>query len=415
MACERFGVFKSVNRTIVCQNTVARRQRRKPRKTGTKKCNFPFRLRITCVDGKNWKLWVFQGQHNHSPYDTLIGHSFSGRLNPEEKDLCISLSVNGVKPALILSTMKSRHSKNVSTARTIYNVKSKFRIKAMEGRTKMQKLLQLLDVHHYVTSNKRETNSGRVLELFWSHPDGSKLAQCFPTVLLLDCTYKTNRWSMSLFHAVGVTPTSLSFTIAYCFMSAEKTENYIWALQQLRQLYSSSNLPSVIVTDDDQQLQNAVNLIFPEATRLLCTYHISCNVSSHFEKDIASSITEDLEDIKQDWETLWRFADHALYEINLAYFLKAWSMLYPTTVSYLRTQWLARKEQFVYALTNNILHLGNTTTNRAESEHAALKNFLRCSTGDFLKCWQDMDNQWVTRVINIRASLEKQNRCCTRI
>ncbi|KAI3848570.1 hypothetical protein MKW92_021703, partial [Papaver armeniacum] len=167
------------------------------------------------------------------------------------------------------------------------------------------------------------------------------------------------------------------------------------------------NLPSVIVTDDDHQLQDAVNLIFPEATRLLCTYHISCNVSSHFEKDIPSSRTEDLEDIKQDWETLWRSADHAMYEINLAYFLKAWRMLYPTTVSYLRTQWLARKEQFVYAWTNNILHFGNTTTNRAESEHAALKNFLRCSTGDFLKCWQDMDNQWVTRVINIRASLEK--------
>ncbi|KAI3850654.1 hypothetical protein MKX03_026651, partial [Papaver bracteatum] len=114
-------------------------------------------------------------------------------------------------------------------------------------------------------------------------------------------------------------------------MSAEKTENYIWALQQLRQLYSASNLPSVIVTDDDQQLQNTVNLIFPEATRILCTYHISCNVSSHFEKDIPSSRTEDLEDIKKDWETLWRSAGHAMYEINLAYFLKTWRMLYPTT------------------------------------------------------------------------------------
>ncbi|KAI3995093.1 hypothetical protein MKX01_031895 [Papaver californicum] len=282
MACERFGEFKRVNRTYVGQNAVARHQRKKPRKTGLKKCNCPFRLRITCVDGINWKLWVFKGQHNHSSYETLIVHSFSGRLNPEEKDLCISLSVNG----------------NVSITRTIYNVKSKFKVKVMEGRTNMQ-------------------------------------------------------------------------------------------------LYSSNNLPSVIVTNDDHQLHNAVNLIFPEATRLLCTYHISCNVTSHFEKDIPSNKSEDLENIKQDWETLWRFADHAMYEINLAYFLKTWSMMYPTTVRYLRTQWLARKEQFVYEWTNNILHFGNKTTNQAESEHAALKNFLRCSTGDFLK------------FINIRASLEK--------
>ncbi|KAI3979678.1 hypothetical protein MKX01_013773, partial [Papaver californicum] len=157
---------------------------------------------------------------------------------------------------------------------------------------------------------------------------------------------------------------------------------------------------------DDHQLRNAVHLIFPEATRLLCTYHISCNVTSHFEKDIPSYKLGDLENIKQHWETLWRYADHAMYEINLSYFLRTWSMLYPTIVRYLRTQWLARKEQFVYTWTNN-LHFGNTTTNRAESEHATLKNFLQWSTGDFLKCWQDMNNQWVTRVINIRASLEK--------
>lgn len=173
----------------------------------------------------------------------------------------------------------------------------------MEGRTKMQKLLQLLDEHHYVTYNQREAASGRVLELFWSHPDGSRLAQCFPTILLLDCTYKTNQWGMTLFHAVGMTSTTQSFTIAYCFMSAEKEENYVWALERLRQLYSPNHLPSVIVTDDDLQLQNAVSLI-PEATRLLYTFHISCNVSKHFNKDIPSEETEDIESIKKDWENV---------------------------------------------------------------------------------------------------------------
>ncbi|MCL7050601.1 hypothetical protein MKW94_011499, partial [Papaver nudicaule] len=168
-------------------------------------------------------------------------------------------------------------------------------------------------------------------------------------------------------------------------------------------LYSPNKLPSVILTDDDQALQSAVSLTFPEATRLLCTYHISCNVTSHFEKEIRGGKIEDkledpenenskqdweedLENIKKDWENVWRSANHAMYEINSSYFFKTWTGRYPIAVSYVRTQWLARKEQFVHAWTNNILHLGNTTTNRAESEHAALKNFLRCSTGDFLKC-----------------------------
>ncbi|KAI3845714.1 hypothetical protein MKX03_024619 [Papaver bracteatum] len=265
MACERFGEYKNVNISIE-KNAVTRRLRRKPRTTGTNKCKYPFRLRATYFDGMNWRLRVLNGEHNHLPYETLIGHSFSGRLNPAEKYFCISFSVNGVNPTLILS-------------RIIYNAKSKFRTKVMEGRTKMQKLLQFI--------------------------------------------------------------------------------------------------------------------IFPKATRFLCTFHISCNVSKHFDKDIPN------------WENVWRSANHEMYEINLSYFLKAWSMKYPTTVSYLRKQWLARKEQFVHAWTNNILYLGITSTNQVESEHAALKKFLQCSTSDFLKCWKDMDNQWITRVINIQASLEK--------
>ncbi|KAI3979677.1 hypothetical protein MKX01_013772, partial [Papaver californicum] len=78
MACENFGEFKRVNRTCIGQNAVARRQRKNPRKTGSKKYNCPFRLRIT---------WPTQSL----PYETLIGHSFLGRLNPEEIFLCICL------------------------------------------------------------------------------------------------------------------------------------------------------------------------------------------------------------------------------------------------------------------------------------------------------------------------------------
>ncbi|WP_409226421.1 hypothetical protein [Klebsiella pneumoniae] len=34
--------------------------------------------------------------------------------------------------------------------------------------------------------------------IFWAHPESIKLVKCFPHVLLMDCTYKTNKYKMQL-------------------------------------------------------------------------------------------------------------------------------------------------------------------------------------------------------------------------
>jgi histone-lysine N-methyltransferase SETD2 len=43
------------------------------------------------------------------------------------------------------------------------------------------------------------------------------------------------------------------------------------------------------------------------------------------------------------------------------------------------------KEKVVRALTNDVMHFGNTTTNRAESSHGVLKKYLTYGLGDFVR------------------------------
>ncbi|KAI3872365.1 hypothetical protein MKW92_041706, partial [Papaver armeniacum] len=154
----------------------------------------------------------------------------------------------------------------------------------------------------------------------------------------------------------------------------------------LKDLYSPNYLPSLFIGDDDQQLQKGLAEVFPEATNILCAFHIKRNV---YKRRLGRSLDAE---------------SYAMYKINLDCVERSWGKKYPKWISYVKTQWLARKEKFVCAWTNQIKHFGNRTTNRVEGEHAILKRFLKCSTGKFLKCWQDMDNAWLTRGIKIRAS-----------
>jgi hypothetical protein len=52
--------------------------------------------------------------------------------------------------------------------------------------------------------------------------------------LLLDCTYKTNRFNMPLLNICGVTGNNKTPQFALCFLSSEKEEDYQWALQQFK-------------------------------------------------------------------------------------------------------------------------------------------------------------------------------------
>jgi hypothetical protein len=96
----------------------------------------------------------------------------------------------------------------------------------------------------------------------------------YPEILILDCTYKTNKYGMPLLDMIGVDATRRSFCIAFAFLSGETEEDYMWALQRLRTLYEQCGgvLPSVILTDRCLAAMNAASTLFPSAT-YLCVWH----------------------------------------------------------------------------------------------------------------------------------------------
>jgi hypothetical protein len=87
-----------------------------------------------------------------------------------------------------------------------------------------------------------------------------------PYLLLIDCTYKTNRFGMPLLDIVGITATNTAFYVGFAFLSDEKQPSYELALRNLKSVYSQLNIPvtapATVLTDKDRALINALHETF---------------------------------------------------------------------------------------------------------------------------------------------------------
>ena len=73
LGCERVG---SIGDTKNLQTIVS----------GTRKCDCPFRVRGRWLnDDEGWILKLIYRAHNHDLSESLVGYSYVGRLNNEEK------------------------------------------------------------------------------------------------------------------------------------------------------------------------------------------------------------------------------------------------------------------------------------------------------------------------------------------
>jgi len=78
-----------------------------------------------------------------------------------------------------------------------------------------------------------------------------------------------------LLEIVGVASTRLTFSATFILVEAKRENNFVWALEILKGLFMSVDAyPKVIVSDIDLVLMKAIGVVFPEASNVLCRFHI---------------------------------------------------------------------------------------------------------------------------------------------
>ncbi|CAK8544191.1 unnamed protein product [Lathyrus sativus] len=114
-------------------------------------------------------------------------------------------------------------------------------------RSEIQHLLKLIEGVSYVYWSRKRDDSEVIRDIFWAHPNLVKLLNIFPIVLVMDNTYKTNKYRQPLFEIVGMTSTELTFAIAFAYIEYEQTETFCWVLDKLKELFVKKDLcPQVL-------------------------------------------------------------------------------------------------------------------------------------------------------------------------
>ncbi|KAH1238627.1 hypothetical protein GmHk_08G023250 [Glycine max] len=314
------------------------------RDTGNRKCGCPFKLQWKLVvGGQGWMVKLMSGSHNHKMTKSLVGYQYVGRLTKEEK--------------IIITDMTKSMDEDV------------------------------------------------VCNIFRCHHDVVKLCNACILVFLIDSTYKINRYMLPLLDLVCVTPTGMTFFASLAYLEEERLNNMVWALERFRGFFlRRDSLPRVIVTNRDLTFMNAVKTIFPECTNLLCRFHIDKNVKAKCKSLIGKTNAWDY--VMDAWGSLVDcYSERQFYDC-----LKKFEIAYspwPMFVDYVnQTSIIPHKEKFVKVRTNKVMHLGNTTTNRVESAHWALKRLLQNSLGDLCSVWKVMNNMITLQHTEIKAPFE---------
>lgn len=167
--------------------------------------------------------------------------------------------------------------------RDIQNIQTWF-LKNDEGK-EMYAMIRKMEIAGYAVRIQVKPDQ-EVKGLFFIHQDAIKEARRWPEALSIDATYKTNAHKLSLVNIVGTSNVSSSkvsnrlqtFAIAAAFINSETEDSYTWIMEELRDaiwpIETGHQPPSVIVTDNEQALRNAIEAVFPESQHLLCSWHL---------------------------------------------------------------------------------------------------------------------------------------------
>ena len=126
---------------------------------------------------------------------------------------------------------------------------------------------------------------GNVLTCFFTYTITIDILLQYPHALLMDFTYKTNRFGMPLLHVVGHTRVYTSFSACFYFLMNEDIQSYKWAQERVAKVYQPKERHSVplsthpikITTDCNDGLLAAIDRVFSQSKSLICRWNIAKN------------------------------------------------------------------------------------------------------------------------------------------
>ena len=302
--CSRFGTLD--NTRNLTENQRIRTKR------GTKKIGCQMALWIKAVDSKapqgRWKIQHYKGNksctHNH-PGTTKDQLPASRRRQRNTKVLqdIREHKTAGVSIQSSYTLLTRKYKDLVITVKDIQNERARAKRADLKTHTPAEACLKLLDEKKFFKHYEVGDDS-RIQRLFFTDPESIEHLKIRNEVIMLDCTYQTNKYNIPLLNIIGASSIGKTTQVGLCFISGEAEYDFDWAMNVLKKLFLDHNipLPRIIVTDRQQALMNSLNTHFPKSHYLLCRWHFNKCVLSKARSNIHKMVRKCVVDGKDEYE-----------------------------------------------------------------------------------------------------------------
>ena len=420
-----------VMKILVCKKSGTHRSEidepSRKRQRLTQKSLCPFRVKARERRDGRWDVCYLQNQdgstnqesllHNHEPFDPSAFPEHR-RLNDDQMTILRTHNRMGIQPSRTVATLKNKYPESKLNHRDVYNITARISRESRHGRSPAEAFVNLLTEERnkgLIFFEYDRDSLGHINYLFLADLKSIELLNLYPDVLLMDCTYKTNKFGMPLLHILGIDNLSQSFTVGYCFLDNEREQCYETAISHLVSLYQPDRWPSVIGTDCEMALINAIDRHFPvsQTKRIICFWHVSKNLMVNckarfgtgerwetferfFSAVVHSKTPEEYLDRVEEFKAEFWFNGgelHVLPESATAEDLDRHTTfcLEQEAVKYALGQWLEPHHQrIVHAWTNQFFNRDTSTTSRLEGAHAVLKKWIGSPSKNLASVWESI-------------------------
>ena len=205
----------------------ARPRKRRNTTTLALACSFEVVLRKDLQTGL-WRLTIedSKSQHNHQPSPASTHYAQRNIERECKRDEIENALRQGRTTRQILTELREADPDSILTPQNIYNWRRKGSEKFLAGRTPLQALLIELPKDGSWIFKYELDDNGHVSALFCMHKSSVAMVQKSPWVISMDCTYKTNRYGLTLLDIVGFAATGSTFHLSFAFMRDEKQPTY---------------------------------------------------------------------------------------------------------------------------------------------------------------------------------------------
>ena len=229
---------------------------------GSRRTDCKFEIRAYRMDDNGWKLEVEEQGHNNPLSESPAAFPQHRIRETELRDMIRTMSVAQVAPKKIQTALRQfseeKGTQNHTSASDIYNERQKYNTEKLCRLSPVQPLLRELEEFNHAKSDEEERFVYRftldaensVDYLFIAHPLSMRMLRKSNECLLIDSTYKTNKYHMPLLHISGRNCMNRSFDIGFVFMKGETAADFEKALRPPWDIYASNAWsPTTITTE----------------------------------------------------------------------------------------------------------------------------------------------------------------------